>query len=71
MISATKGTKIAFDYVNWQGVQGHRRAKIEKVMFGSTEYHPEAEWLMEAWDLDKEAVRFFAMKDMANVKEII
>ncbi len=61
---------IKFDYVNWKGVAGHREVKIIRVFFGTTEYHPEPQWLMEAWDMDKQEERIFAMKDMSNVKDM-
>jgi hypothetical protein len=62
------GEPIEFDYVNWKGVKGHRTARVILFSYGSTEYHPEKQWLLEAYDLDKEKIRIFAMKDMSNVK---
>ena len=59
---------IKFDYVNWRGVKGERKARAIEIYHGSTEYHPEDQWLLEAMDLDKNEIRIFAMKDMSNVK---
>jgi hypothetical protein len=59
--------KIEFDYVNWKGNKGHRRAEIDEFYYGSTEYHPKPQWLLSAFDLDKKEYRIFAMKDMSNV----
>jgi len=56
-----------FDYRNWRGVQGVRRVRPERVFYGATEHHPEPQWLMEAHDLDKDAKRVFAMRDMVPV----
>lgn len=55
---------LVFGYTNWRGEHGTRRAIPIRVYHGSTEYHPEPQWLMEAHDLDKDAVRIFAMQDM-------
>lgn len=63
-------TFIEFDYVNWRGVEGHREVRAIRIFFGSTEYHKEPQWLMEAWDLVKQEKRIFSMKDMSNVKDI-
>ena len=62
--------KIEFDYVNWKGNRSKRRAEVNEYYFGSNEYHPEPQWLLEAYDLDKKAMRMFALKDMSNVKHI-
>jgi predicted DNA-binding transcriptional regulator YafY len=62
--------KIEFDYVNWKGIKGHRKVEIDEFHYGSTKYHPETQWLLEAFDLDKNEFRIFAMKDMSNVKKI-
>jgi hypothetical protein len=59
---------IQFDYVNWKGKKSHRIVISKQIYFGSTEYHPELQWLMIAHDVDKCEERAFAMKDMTNVK---
>ncbi len=60
-------TPFVFDYTNWRGEKGRRRVHPERVYFGSTEYHPAPQWLMEAWDLDKEASRVFALQDIKPI----
>jgi len=32
--------------------------------FGSTEYHKEEQWLLRAWDVDKQDYRTYALKDI-------
>lgn len=61
------GMTIQFDYVNWQGVHASRKAEVQSIRYGSTEFHPEEQWLMSAWDSEKQANRVFAMKDMTNI----
>ena len=55
---------LKFTYRNWKGELSLRSAVPRRVYFGSTEYHKEPQWLMEAFDADKQAVRTFAMLDM-------
>jgi hypothetical protein len=35
------GKTIEFDYINYKGVKGHRKARIITFSYGSNEYHPE------------------------------
>lgn len=58
---------IQFDYVNYKGIKGKRDVKVWNIYFGSTDFHTESQWLMKAWDYDKQDIRIFAMKDMSNV----
>ena len=62
------GSVIEFDYVNWKGEKGHRRALVSGFYYGNTEYHKESQWLLVALDLDKDEERVFAMNDMSNVE---
>lgn len=59
---------VEFDYTNWEGIQNRRKVRTSKVLFGATEHHPEEQWLLEAFDFDRGATRFFAMKDMRNIQ---
>lgn len=56
---------LSFVYRNWRGEVSERRAVPQYVYFGATEWHPEPQWMMRALDVDKGAVRDFAMRDMA------
>lgn len=55
---------VRIDYTNWQGVRSTRRILPLSVVFGATEWHPEPQWLLHALDLDKQAERDFAMRDI-------
>lgn len=52
---------VRFDYVNHEGARGTRNVVPRRMYFGSTPYHPERQWLLEAWDVDKRAYRVFAL----------
>lgn len=60
---------LVFMYTNWRGESGLRRAHPRRVYWGSTDWHPAPQWLMEALDADKQAVRVFAMQDMMPYTE--
>jgi predicted DNA-binding transcriptional regulator YafY len=63
--------RLEFDYVNYKGEASHRQVHFERVRFGASPWHQEPQWLLQAFDLDKNESREFALKDMTNVKEII
>lgn len=58
--------EIVVRYTNWRGETADRRIRPCGLTFGTTKWHPEPQWLLEAWDQDKGGVtRQFALKDMA------
>ncbi|MDR6952331.1 hypothetical protein J2X65_001686 [Ancylobacter sp. 3268] len=52
---------LTFTYRNWRGETDTRRALPLGIRFGSTEWHPEPEWLLRAFDIDRQAEREFAL----------
>lgn len=58
--------EVLFEYVNYRGESSTRRVIPLDSRFGSTKWHPRRQWLLRAWDLDKEAQREFAMGDISN-----
>lgn len=55
---------VTIDYTNWKGERDVRHILPLRVFFGHNEWHTEPQWLIEAHDLDKSALRTFAMKDI-------
>jgi predicted DNA-binding transcriptional regulator YafY len=55
---------LSFVYTNYRGETGHRRVIPKKVWFGATEWHPVQQWLLEAFDLDVQEIRNFAVRDI-------
>jgi predicted DNA-binding transcriptional regulator YafY len=51
-------------YTNYRGETSVRKIQPKRLWFGTTEWHPEPQWLLDALDLDKNADRAFAMKDI-------
>ncbi len=58
-----RGHHIAVRYVNYRGEVAVRWIVPIRVLFGATEWHPEPQWLLEAYDAGKDANRMFALRD--------
>jgi len=56
--------EIKIVYTNQKGETSIRRLVPETFFFGSSEWHPEKQWLMEAIDADKKEKRTFALKEI-------
>ena len=57
-------------YTNWKGETAIRHIVPKDIFFGSTEWHKEEQWLLNAFDVDKQADRACAIKDIKSWKEI-
>ena len=51
-------------YTNCQGKTGFRNIVPQELKFEETEWHPGEQWILHAFDVDKEAPRAFAIKDV-------
>jgi len=60
--SPCKSLKVK--YKTWQGEIGIRNIIPQNVYYGSTVYHKENQWLMDVWDVEKNAQRTYAMMDI-------
>lgn len=58
------GEPLTFAYQNWRGAVSTRTVQPIRIEYGATEWHPEAQWLLIAWDIEKGAERSFAVKDI-------
>jgi hypothetical protein len=68
-IAFAPGQIIKFKYKNWQGVVANRAARIECLIYSSSEWHPEPQWLVKAFDFDRRETRLFALVDMVPLTE--
>jgi len=57
---------VTFTYTNWRSMTSKRRVSPSEIVFQSTKWHPEKQWLLSAYDHNKEADRWFAMKDIKD-----
>lgn len=53
-------------YTNWRGEKRWRRIIPQRMYFGSTEWHPEHQWLLDVLDLEKKEFRTFAMEGILS-----
>lgn len=53
-------------YINWRNEKAWRTIIPIEIWFGSTEWHKEKQWLLKAWDIEKDAERDFAIKDIES-----
>jgi hypothetical protein len=64
-----EGKPVELSYTNYRGETARRTFTPKRVWFGSTEWHPEPQWLLTAYDHDKQADRDFALKDFGTADE--
>ncbi len=60
--------KVKILYTNYKNETAIRTIIPKELKYGKTEYHPEEQWLLVAWDYEKQAERTFAMKDVKEWK---
>ena len=58
--------RVTFTYKNHRGEVAVRLVRPMMIMFGATDFHHEPQWMLHAWDYNKEAERTFAMKDIKD-----
>ena len=54
---------ITLTYTNWRGETAQRTITPKRIWWGATDWHPEPQWLLTAFDAEKQADRDFALKD--------
>lgn len=57
---------ITLTYTNHRGETAQRTIIPKRLWFGSSEWHPEPQWLLTALDVDKDEYRHFALKDFGH-----
>ena len=62
-----QGLTHIVDYTNWRGETARRVIRPIRMWWGKTERHPEEQWMLTAWDCEKDAIRDFAWQDMRPV----
>lgn len=53
-------------YTNYRGETSFRCIIPGKIWFGATQWHPDEQWLLDAYDVTKKVTRSFAMKDIQS-----
>jgi predicted DNA-binding transcriptional regulator YafY len=57
---------VSIRYRNYRGETSMRQIKPSRIWFGATDWHPEPQWLMDAMDVEKDAERSFALRDILD-----
>lgn len=55
-------------YVNWRGETRSRKIIPLRLYWGSTEWHPENQWLVRAKDTESGAIKDFALSGFRPVE---
>lgn len=56
---------LEIDYTNHRGERSWRRLKSPMTFwFAATEWYPEPQWYLMAWDVDRHAIRWFTVKNI-------
>lgn len=63
-VAADRMVHIVF--IDSSGDQHERRVVPDRIWFGSTDWYPEPGWLLEGYDVDRGAVRCFAMSQIRD-----
>ena len=58
-----EGEPVTLTYTNWRGETAQRTITPKRIWWGATDWHPEPQWLLTAFDAEKQADRDFAIKD--------
>jgi hypothetical protein len=61
---------VVVNYTNYRGETQDRKIRPIRIWFGSTQWHPTEQWLMDAIDLERNVQRTFAMCDIHNWEDI-
>jgi hypothetical protein len=60
---------IKVTYTNWRGERAVRSIVPIEIYWGKTEYHPQEQWLLRVFDVERNAERIYAFKEIEQVVE--
>ena len=66
-LAANGRTQLLVVYKNWRGEVAERKIIPRRIWFGSNQWHPEPQWLLDAEDVAKGDVRSFSTRDFIKV----
>ena len=55
------GEIVRIDYINYRCERAIRRVIPSRCYLGEVTWHPGSQWIVVAWDVDKGAIRSFAI----------
>lgn len=66
-LGAQSGVPVTLVYTNYRGETAPRTIIPRSTRFAATEWHPEPQWLLLAFDVEKNSDREFAIKDFGSL----
>ena len=60
------GKLVCIEYTNYRNETGLRTILPERIWYGSTPWHKESQWLLDAIDIEKGERRSFAIADISS-----
>ena len=60
--------KVTILYTNYKGETRYREIIPKSIEFKATEWHKEEQWILNAFDIEKNDDRGFALKDLKEWK---
>ena len=55
---------LLIKYKNWKGIISIRKIIPDYVWYGTTDFHKDIQYLLHAWDVEKQAYRDFAIGEI-------
>ena len=55
---------VEIEYKNWRGETNKTKILPEHIFFGSTEWHSEEQWFLNAYDLELDSYRDFPLNEI-------
>lgn len=60
-LTITFGQAQTLTYTNHRGETAKRRVIPWRLYYGSTQWHPQPQWMIKVWDVDRQAERDYAL----------
>lgn len=57
-------------YTNYRGETSERVIEPTSLWYGSTEWHPEPQWMLTALDTERDVIRDFALRGMEVLNDV-
>ena len=70
-VNAEIERQVLIDYTNYKGERRSRIVVPKKIRFMETPHHKPAQWVLDALDLEKNAIRSYALKDIHSWKPVV
>lgn len=70
LVSITGPQAVSFSYMNHKGLFRRRKVVMLGIYWGTNKWYSTPQWLVKGKDLEKDAIRTFALRNIADVQPI-